>query len=373
MPKILTQRGVAERDLAGMRFTQQAADRHRAGREGRLSELERRAAVIRNAHMALGRLTADCAGRNFVRLRPGLYSTERREPVAERVTDPALSPQKAGQHPGALASALRNEVSGRAPLGRLIHRPGPSTTLELVAVAVVQMLDSAGRREDLAEYENVFGGDRSWGHLIGDPEAGERLRRHVVDALKRLRDLRLIQLRSPATAQPNWRGWDLLDEDGSGRRYTVPEDGLDIPIEFWTQGWLHVLEPTEVAVYLMLADLRRQLPGHHERRGVGAPPSRRRAEYGISDETYSAYNELVEFGLITKEPSVHDKRAGRIPKEVAQQVRDGRVQLDVERFRIVDDGLRTPAVDKVMDVLKQHPTPTRFEDFDPLRNLVANR
>ena len=54
-------------------------------------------------------------------------------------------------------------------------------------------------------------------------------------------------------------------------------------------------------------------------------------------------------------------------------VRDGRVQLDVERFRIVDDGLRTSAVDKVMDVLKQHPTPTRFEDFDPLRSLVATR
>src|SRR5690606_34993850 len=97
-------------------------------------------------------------------------------------------------------------------------------------------------------------------------------------------------------------GWTMATEDGAGRRYEVPGDSgpanatVRVPAWFFLQGWHLVLEPREIATFLMILDMKQSLPRVVF---VGIPTKTRRNHYCLPDDTYSeSIHELHDFGLI---------------------------------------------------------------------------
>jgi len=54
-------------------------------------------------------------------------------------------------------------------------------------------------------------------------------------------------------------------------RYTVPETGVPIPRQFFTNLWVFALTDTELATYLTLAFLRHRFPPRHLTEGATCP------------------------------------------------------------------------------------------------------
>jgi len=116
------------------------------------------------------------------------------------------------------------------------------------------------------------------------------------------------------------RGYDdfsLLTDSGSGdKHYFVPGDRvqvLEIPPSFFLSGWHLVLEPREIATWLMIRDLT-ELQGSFvsDEHGVSAVDADRWGLYGISPDVYEAHRELDEFGVITRHDSLPNRNRGRV-------------------------------------------------------------
>jgi len=118
----------------------------------------------------------------------------------------------------------------------------------------------------------------------------------------------------------------LLREDRSGAPYTIPlfdPEALLIPVEFFLNGWVYVLTPTEIATLLVLLHAaRREIVDEasivHWPDGTRSsePPIRlfratRVQEYGLSQHAYGAHRELAEFGLIKMGRPRDEGRRGR--------------------------------------------------------------
>ncbi len=129
---------------------------------------------------------------------------------------------------------------------------------------------------------------------MADPE-GEGSRR-VNGAQRWLASQKYIS--RDATQQPP--EITMLRCDRSGRPWVVSgKRWITIPLEMWTNGWIVALSGRALAIYLVL----REVTGG---RADGASvPRRRRAEYGLSPDTWKrGCDELVAHGLIEVTPQL---------------------------------------------------------------------
>lgn len=340
-------------DLRHQQWADAAGSRARAVRDRRLQTLQLREAAIRAGIEKLAREHQESGGLSpaQVLLRPALVHT----PAAtdREDSDPALSPIRESEHPGMLASTIRKRVAARPPLGQLVHRSGAAAPLLMAALGVAAFRSTPGEEVDLSDIPNT--GRGSWAKLIGDADSPDHARRHVVDGVKRLRGLDLLSLKAPISKNPGFDGWGLLTEDGQGDTYTVPRAGIDVPSGFWLNGWSQVLTPPEVLAYLMIRHLAVTYPAAHRERGVGAAPSVRRQQYGVTKTAYATLNELEEFGLLRR----------TTPRQPGT-VRDDSPRM-VDRFELLDVGPSRNAFDKVKSVCVERPTPARMARYDPDR------
>ncbi|MGW1658924.1 hypothetical protein [Streptomyces atratus] len=130
--------------------------------------------------------------------------------------------------------------------------------------------------------------------------------RQIVQALKTLEGLELVRSASGVTGQVR-RGILLRCENGKSTKaasipYTVPDGGerfLEIPVGFFTQGWVHVLTTSEIAALLMWFDVLK-FSGLRVRLREDADPvtmgfvnsEQRHGYYGLGRETYETHKQL---------------------------------------------------------------------------------
>jgi hypothetical protein len=96
-------------------------------------------------------------------------------------------------------------------------------------------------------------------------------------------------------------------ETGPNIPYQVPdlerERAFPLPVTLFTNGWIHVLEDTELALLLMMAS------GHHTMadQAFRITSADRLLRFGIGRDAYSAHKMLSGLGLVTvtQDPGRH--------------------------------------------------------------------
>ncbi|MFI1703060.1 hypothetical protein [Streptomyces griseoruber] len=135
-------------------------------------------------------------------------------------------------------------------------------------------------------------------------------RRQIMAALKTLESMALVR----ANTKPGrfTAGFQLLCENGtstisSAIPYTVPDDTeqyVEIPVEFFTRGWVHVLTNSEIAALLMWFD-RIKYNGWVVGADEGDPftvtyvtGDVRHGSYGLGREAYETHQALDAYQLL---------------------------------------------------------------------------
>jgi hypothetical protein len=300
-----------EADRAYMEAVIERAARRR---KIRLARLQERKFALREAKTAIYRLSEAGSHPHTVRLRRRFVRLKTRR---ERDADPERHPQRAGLHPGRLAVDQRQDIDTRPPMTRLVWREGWGLPLYLTAVFEAHCAAQAGRRIDDRERPLAIGPREPWkdpwSRLLGDPASSRNRRVHVTRALQQLDRRGLVELGRPGTLH-RFEGFKLLSDSGDESTYTVPGDSrqaLYLPPTFFLNGWHLVLEPREIATWLMLYELATYHPGRQD--GVGVVEGERWGWYGVTGETYEAHHELAEFGLLQLNETMPDRRRGRLP------------------------------------------------------------
>lgn len=154
------------------------------------------------------------------------------------------------------------------------------------------------------------GGDKSY------LDESDLKKKQVERNLDRMRDLALVEYPNQSKTRRKREGFVLLDEGGrrlggGNEAYTVPklsEDTFTLPAQFFTNGWVHVLEETEIALLLVAASrLDKANPG-----GFRLGAKERVSEYGLLPNTYDQHVSLNELGLLEVEHAPGRHADGRI-------------------------------------------------------------
>ncbi|MCK5929165.1 MAG: hypothetical protein KAG80_13305 [Nocardioides sp.] len=250
----------------------------------------------------------------------------------------------------------------RPPATRISSSIGSALRLELTVLALVQMHRKPGAKARLADLEIPLAGDSQrtgWADLVAalptDSNVGgiyhnarDKRARTVRKALERLEAAGLVDVPGKPGERNRFEGFVPLHEAGAealGEReeYAVPEISAPVfamPPGFVLNGWLHVLEDSEIAVLLMAAC------------GVGSwvedglrafPGVVRLRHYGIHRDPYSAARKTLEwFGLLEVE-------------EVGRH-EDGRAEGDeryLHRIGLRMAGFDQPALPAIQDALQR--------------------
>ncbi len=365
-------------DFSDIDFSRWGADRaymeavvERAAerRRNRLARLQERKTALREATMAIHRLSEAGQHPHTVRLRRRFVRLETRR---ERDVDPERHPQRAGRHPGRLAADQRRDVDTRPPMTRLVWREGWGLPLYLTAVFEAHCAAQAGETIDDRERPLAIGprvaGKDPWSRLLGDPAGSRNRRVHVARALQELARHGLVELGRPRTLH-RFEGFKLLSDSGDGTAYTVPgESGrpLSLPPAFFLNAWHLVLEPREVVTWLMLHELASYHGGRQD--GVAVVAGERWGWYGVTSETYEAHYELAEFGLLQLNETMPDRRRGRVPlsgprsrrakaqrpaaeASAATEQQEGH-RLEAYRFFVISNAFERDAFDTVSGALR---------------------
>lgn len=228
-------------------------------------------------------------------------------------------------------------------------------------IALLQLHRKPGARAHLAELGIPIAGDSQhtgWADLVAalptDSNLGgiyynarDKRARTVRKALERLAAAGLVDVPGNPGERNRFEAFVPLHEAGAeelGEReeYEVPKTSAPVfvvPPDFVLNGWLHVLEDSEIAVLLMAAcgsgswieDGLRVFPG-----------AVRLRHYGIHRDPYAAARKTLEwFGLLdVKEIGRHD---------------DGRAEDDkryVHRIRLRTAGFEKPALPAIQSALQ---------------------
>ncbi|MQY40040.1 hypothetical protein SRB17_80690 [Streptomyces sp. RB17] len=132
-------------------------------------------------------------------------------------------------------------------------------------------------------------------------------RRQLTQALKKLEGLALIRATTgPGRAR---QGFEMLCENGkstaaAGIPYSVPSSSeayLEVPREFFTNGWVHVLTMSEIAALLMWLDALKFDPTRTSDTSIivtRVTSDTRQGFYGLGRETYETHQQLDAFQLL---------------------------------------------------------------------------
>ncbi len=269
-------------------------------------------------------------------------------------------------------SEPRKVVSERKPLPRaerplaaqMIDSRGVALKLHLVMLfaAHCQAAERSRWRTRISvepqEVEPVSWMGLMAAHAVSNEGAGVQVRssienkaRQIVSGLKKLRDLDLILLPRAGGPRPYSR-IELMRESGGSTAaapipYTVPTAGgvIELPVEFFTHGWVYLLSPSEIMSYLMWLDV-----NQHPRFGEPFITAAERAgQFGLGREAYETHKQLDAFCLISV-----DRPTGRYS--------DGKFDFDYgtdagsalcHRVTVDPQGLSRDAVAIVGDVLRR--------------------
>ncbi|WP_143022447.1 hypothetical protein [Nonomuraea maritima] len=140
-------------------------------------------------------------------------------------------------------------------------------------------------------------------------------------ALRHLEREMLVELGGGRSAKGRFERFRLLDEGGvptragARVRYTVPienDEVIDVPVRFFTSGWVHVLSPAEIATYLILLDLKKIHPDVHDAEGVFLSRGIREARYKLSRDAYESHLNLARYGLIVRLHNPNRREDGKV-------------------------------------------------------------
>lgn len=168
--------------------------------------------------------------------------------------------------------------------------------------------------------------------------------------------LRLVELSSAGRGRPRFAEIRLRSEEGAHGtvppRYKFPvpgEETIPIPPAFFLNGWVHALTNREIAMWLMLRDDRvRRGEEPADRSDLRVDATRRLLEYDLKRTTWDTHQNLQAFGLLdvivdesrrTNGTTLNGKRA------------------EPHRFQLIDGGLNTSGLEKVIAVVKDTETP----------------
>jgi hypothetical protein len=149
----------------------------------------------------------------------------------------------------------------------------------------------------------------------------------------------------------------LMHEIGRGdlaspRTYTVPkanESTVDVPVEFFLNGWIHVLQPSEIATWLMFRDLANRFPGVHAEDGVYIFGDTREEQYGLKRDAYEGHAMLRALGLLQLSPTLKQHPDGQLTIRLPSR-------YDPHRFQLRDDGLAQPAMPTTLATIEKQLT-----------------
>ncbi|MBL0886890.1 hypothetical protein [Myceligenerans indicum] len=253
----------------------------------------------------------------------------------------------------------------RPPATRIVSPRGVALRFVLTMIALQQARHSkaGSRATNDVPIRPTSGRDHGWADLIASatPHADglmyhtplDKKVRHVQSALNALSGAHLVEL-EPGGKRPTYNGFRLLDECAGLNRpgstllpYTTPdrEDScLALPAAFINEGWIHVLEDSEIALLLMVAcGIGNLEPGPQ----VAIPSRVRLLKYGIGRDSYStAHPMLARFGLLEVE-EIGRRDDGRVLQYGGD---DG--EAHVHRLQLMNDAFEGPALETVTNAIK---------------------
>ncbi|WP_093608062.1 hypothetical protein [Streptomyces indicus] len=180
--------------------------------------------------------------------------------------------------------------------------------------------------------------------------------RQLQHALKRLAEpeFRLVHLPNLREATGKYEGFLLLQESGAPYdggdtdRYTVPSDQrglLRLPAGLFLNGWIHLLEDSELAFLLMLACLHTHFGWQQQ---VFVPSDVRLLHFGLGRDAYESHRILSRFGLVDVEmdPNRH------IEGDKVTGYKDGDPPK-LHRFRLLSEGFDQQAVPTIREAIER--------------------
>ncbi|WP_030648414.1 MULTISPECIES: hypothetical protein [Streptomyces] len=260
-------------------------------------------------------------------------------------------------------------MEDRPLAARMITPKGVALKLHLVLLFAAQCAVKPGKTWKTPHpVEPTPQSDHSWvglmatvakyrGPGIQGASVATNKRRQVTEALKKLEGLGLIRpTKGPGRAR---QGFDLLHENGkstpaAGVPYTVPVDAepfVEIPREFFTEGWVHVLTNSEIAALLMWLDALKydasptSDPSVFVTRVTSAV---RQGAYGLGREAYETHQQLDAFQLLDVLRPEKRHYDGRW-QEFAEDSSD----LACHRVALTPDGFTRDAGEVVQEVLQR--------------------
>lgn len=262
-----------------------------------------------------------------------------------------------------VTSEHEEEPPGRPLIARLIAPKGLAIRLYLTALydaQVRQRPGSAHTNDRLIWPPSVD--DVGWVGLLavaatvsakGRSEMDNRVRQ-VKSAIDRLAREHAVIL--PRKFQPRNRFENfLLRNDGgvspglpSENSYITPRrnEGISIPVEFFTNNWVHCLTDSEIALWISFRLLASEHPLAHKESGVFMAGSQRRYRFGLTRDAYEAHIALRRFGLIVGVENARRWQAGR-----KEHLREQGL-VEPLRFRIDDRMLKAPATQVIGRALR---------------------
>lgn len=273
------------------------AERREQQRRRRATDLETAWEAVNNASAALSMIEIQGSPHRapHLRLRPGFFRHER--PIPGEWSD---------QHPP--------PAELRPPATRLLTPRGLALRFYLIALFEAQANAHPGthptNRRAIRHRDGYY--DRSWADLVappvkfnpGKPHAtaqGKRVRA-IHSALKSLKQVGMVSLPKLQSSRGKYEEFELLDDrgkpsDAEAQAYTVPtEDYHEVPSELFTNGWIHLLEDSEIALLLILSTA----DADHRFR---MPAETRLTSYGLPRDSYTAAHKFLEkLGLISVIP-----------------------------------------------------------------------
>lgn len=223
------------------------------------------------------------------------------------------------------------EKSGRPSATKIMTPRGISLKFYLISLFEAQARGTATGRAPVNDLP-ISGTKREkgWSDLIAVPSkeqsrgrVNQSLRdkkvRYLQSALKHLskETVQLINLPFESVRSGRFERFQLLHEGGTQKgaiapNYTIPrsdEPCIRMPKEFFTKGWVHLLEDSEICFLLMLFHQKEIMNQNH---GLKVDSDTRLAYYGIGRDSYSAHQTLSTFGLISVESSPDRDAQGRV-------------------------------------------------------------
>ncbi|MFF9016119.1 hypothetical protein ACF09C_24530 [Streptomyces sp. NPDC014870] len=307
---------------------------------------------------------------------------------------------QAGKRPDSivLRSTLLRAEGERSRLTKLVLPRGIALRFYLLAVYEAQCRLDTG---DLWENVRPLKGAGSWSALVAidgafDAELGtydtwleqmppelrgsarteelwhqrkqEALRlQQVKGALRTLEELgqenALVTMERGVRGQRLYGKFSLMEEGGRGDRptpdfYTVPAPHwaaaktITIPKDFFLKGWIQVLNPSEVATWLILRMMSQWAPRKHHTSGVFLTTRPRMQRFGLRDDAWEdGCRRLLEFGLIRHaeppetETAAESADTEAVMREFFSQPTRVRQPYEPHLWQMTDGGLAKDAVE----------------------------